>query len=138
LFLKTYFFSGTLIENITLESDKGHVNYESFYKSLKFSFLENLVNSLNGKENYFIKENSKNFSGGQEQRIALARAIYRMPKILIIDEGTNALDKETELKIFENLKKYKKKDTMIIVVTHNLINLKFCDHVLKIENGLLK
>ena len=75
----------------------------------------------------------KNFSGGQLQRIGLARALYKDPEILILDEATNALDIETERKIFENLKKIE--NITIIMVSHNHKNLEFCNKVFELNNG---
>ena len=65
-------------------------------------------------------ENGSNLSGGQAQRIILARAIYKRPQILILDEFTSALDNENEKKIFESLKALKN-DCIILISSHNLL-----------------
>ena len=65
-------------------------------------------------------------SGGQIQRLAFARALFRKPEVLILDESTNALDKKIENKILFNLLNYFK-DKTIIMISHNLDTLKFCD-----------
>ena len=75
-------------------------------------------------------------SGGQRQRIGIARAIYLNPKVLILDEGTSALDNETEEKVMESINKLNKKIT-IILIAHRLNTVKNCDKIYKFEKGRL-
>ena len=72
-------------------------------------------------------------SGGQVQRIGLARALYKEPALLIIDEGTSGLDANTEKKIFQNLQNIKK-NICILMITHRNEVLKYCDTVYEIKN----
>ena len=76
-------------------------------------------------------------SGGELQRLALARALYIKPDIIILDEPTSSLDKITEKKILDILKELSKKLT-IILVTHNYDNLKYCDKVVRLENNQIE
>ena len=76
-------------------------------------------------------------SGGQLQRLSIARALYKKPEILIFDEATNALDEETEKKLLETIYSFKGKITLIII-SHNLKNLDKCDAKYKLENGNFK
>ena len=78
-----------------------------------------------------IGEKAVKISGGERQRIALARAFYSNKKIIILDEATNALDKKIENKIFNYLKK--EKDKIIIVISHDLSLQKHCNQVIKIR-----
>ena len=71
-------------------------------------------------------------SGGQAQRIAIARSLYDDPEIIIFDEATSSLDKTTEKEIFENLLNLKKTKT-ILLVTHNDRILKYCDRVISLD-----
>ena len=75
-------------------------------------------------------------SGGQIQRIGIARAIYHQSEILIFDESTNALDSEAEQKIIEEIKDLKKTKT-IIIISHKLSNLEICDKVYQLKNKQL-
>ena len=74
-----------------------------------------------------------NISGGQKQRILIARALYRKPKILILDESTNALNEELENKIINNIKNNFPEIT-IILITHRQSLLNFCDNVLELSD----
>ena len=78
-------------------------------------------------------------SGGQIQRIGIAREIYREPELLILDEATNSLDQENETIIFNNLKQLKRKIT-IIIISHSKNTLKICDNILdlNIKNDIKK
>jgi len=83
-----------------------------------------------------IEENGFNLSGGEKQRIILARAISKPFEILIIDEGLNQVDTKIERNIINNLiKKYKEKT--IIYISHRLENQDLFDKLIKIENGEL-
>jgi ABC-type multidrug transport system fused ATPase/permease subunit len=73
-------------------------------------------------------------SGGQRQRIAIARELYKSPKLLILDEATSSLDSETENLISESLNKLKGSLT-IILVAHRLSTIKNCDLVYVLDNG---
>ena len=72
-------------------------------------------------------------SGGQLQRIAIARALYFKPEILILDEATSALDESTEQLILKNIKKLKGKLTTLMI-THKTSNLEFCDEIYSLKD----
>ena len=99
--------------------------------------LSNLINSLKEKENTNIGELGGRLSGGEKQRISIARAILKETEILIFDEPTKSLDNESANNInllIENLKKIK----TVICVTHDLSTIKNFDKIYKIENGRLE
>ena len=73
-------------------------------------------------------------SGGQKQRLGIARAMYFSPNVLILDEPTSALDKENETKIINDLYKLSAKNS-IIIVTHKLSVLENCNKIFEIDNG---
>lgn len=73
-------------------------------------------------------------SGGQKQRLAIARAVLRNPEILVLDEGTSALDSINERTVLENLKT-KSKISFIIMIAHRLETLAYADQIFKITKG---
>ena len=81
-----------------------------------------------------IGENGSKLSGGQLQRIGLARCLYREPEILLLDESTSALDTEIENKILSNISKL---NLTVVFVTHRKEALSFCDKVYNLENKTL-
>ena len=81
-----------------------------------------------------IGDKGVRLSGGEQQRLILARTLYRNPKVLVIDEATSGIDMETERKIIANIKKHFR-DLTIIFVTHRSNSLKYCDKILFVENG---
>ena len=86
--------------------------------------------------NSFLGDKAKNISGGQVQRIALARALYRGGEVLVLDEFTNQLDQYTENKILKIIKSLQNFKT-VIIVSHKKSSLDICDIIYKIENNLL-
>ena len=100
----------------------------------KKSGLEKFINSLKDGVDTVVGENGTKVSGGQIQRIGIARAFYKKPEILILDEPTNSLDKENENKIIETLKNLKKEITMVLV-SHNEEPLKIADEKIILKKG---
>ena len=84
-----------------------------------------------------IGERGVNLSGGQLQRIAIARALYRSPKVLILDEITSALDTQTEKEVLSSIQTLDKSIT-IIVIAHRKSTLKNCDKIIQLEDGQIK
>ena len=80
-----------------------------------------------------VSTQSINLSGGEKQRIALARAIYKDCNIFFLDEFTNAIDNETEKKIMQNLRNLKNKT--FIIISHKKSTIDQCDKIWKLENG---
>ena len=76
------------------------------------------------------------FSGGQKQRLGIARALYRQPKVLILDEATNSLDAENEKAINSHILNLK--DITVIIVAHNVSTLSNCDKLVLMDNGSIK
>lgn len=106
---------GTILENITFFDEK--INIVDFNKAINFAGLESFLKNLPNGENTILKENLSNISGGEAKRISIARALYRNPKILILDEPTNGLDDQTKSNLVDNIYKLKGKTT-IIIITH--------------------
>lgn len=94
-------------------------------------FLKKLPNGLN----QIIREDGQNISGGEKQRIGIARALLNNPDIIILDEATSGLDTFTESKVLDTINKIKK---TVIIVSHRINTLKFCDKVYSIDKSTLK
>ena len=130
----TIFFDDTIKNNILMSFNENFsVSDKLLYEVLEKTQLIDLVNSLENKEDTIIGEGGAKLSGGQKQRIGIARALVRQPKILIIDEATNALDKDIENKIFKDLKIISK-DLSVIVISHNPQIWNYCNKLFEMKN----
>ena len=98
------------------------------------SGLKEFVDSSPNKLNTMVGEKGIKISGGERQRLGIARALYKQPKILIMDEATSSLDQNTEKKVINSIKKIKENHT-IVMIAHRLSTLENCDKVYLIENG---
>ena len=107
------------------ESDKNHKT--KIENILKISGLNEIVNKLENGLQYVIDDQGSNLSSGQKQRIGICRALYSNPNLIILDEATNALDKSSEMKIIENLKK-NYSDKTFIIISHNKDLINYCDN----------
>lgn len=128
-----YLSDDTILSNITLSKDVSKVEEEEIFKIIKplnLSFINNKPIDVFTQ----ISEKGSNLSGGQIQRIGIARALFRKPGILILDEATNALDIKTETKILDHLFR-EFSDKIIVLCTHKKENLKYCNKILEIKNN---
>lgn len=132
-----FLIDDTLKNNIAFGINEESIDESRVENSMKLSGLENFIKDKKEGLNFFVGEFGSRLSGGQRQRVGIARALYREPKLLILDESTASLDKKTEQKIFETLLTLKNRVT-IIIISHDINNFAICDKVLKIENGNFK
>ena len=130
-----YLFDDTIKYNITLGKKENEIDKKHFFNSIKNSELEEFINKLPNKENTMIGEVGSKISGGQKQRIGIARALYKKSEIIILDEATNALDLQTEKKIYLNLSKFK--DKTLIVINHKEIPVEFNFKIFQIKDKKL-
>ena len=79
-----------------------------------------------------VEQRGTNFSGGQKQRLAIARAVLSGAPIMLLDEATGSLDEKTEKQVIENLLSLK--DTTVILVSHRISAAGMCDRIIKVEN----
>ncbi len=120
---KPFIYEGTILENLFLKNTE--FNNDKLTELLKSLDLFSTINQLPEKLNTYIGNDGSNLSGGQLQRLCIARAILYKPQILILDEATNNLDKETEKKVLSFLKTFANQtNTTIISVSHHLGNEK--------------
>ena len=128
-----YILDDTILENVLFGEDKTKLDNKLLQEALKFASLEKFINQLPEKLNTIVGPNGKKLSGGQLQRLAIARAMYQNTNILVFDEATNSLDKKTEEEIIDKIYKLKGSKT-IIIITHNDKILDKCDKIYKIES----
>jgi ABC-type multidrug transport system fused ATPase/permease subunit len=129
-----YILDDTILENIVFSQNKKDVDFKKISEVLKFSKLEEVVKSLPDGLNAIVGPNGKLLSGGQAQRLAIARALYQNKDLLIFDEATNALDEKTEREIIENIVNLKNFKT-IIIISHNRKVLDICDKVIEFKGN---
>ena len=131
-----YLLDDTLENNIIFLEKKDSINKKKLDDAIYYSGVSDFLNDLKDGLNTKIGEKGSILSGGQIQRIALARILYRDPKILIMDEFTNSLDPENEDFILEKLKELQtKKNKTYLIISHKLKPLKICDEIVILEKG---
>lgn len=125
---KPFFFDETIFKNITFSSLKDKKKSKRVSDCLKFVNLTKKVKSLKHGLNTVIGEGGAKFSGGELQRLSIARSLYKKCEIIILDEATNSLDFKNQNIIMKNLKKlsYNK---LIILVSHEKNILRSCDYI---------
>lgn len=124
-----FLVAGSVIDNITLGQNKDDIDYDKVIRSAKIACIDKFIDKLPNKYNYNIHEKGSKFSGGQKQRLALARAIYLDKDIYIFDEATSALDKPTERKVIKSIFSLNK---TIIIISHNTSLIDLCDRVINL------
>ena len=127
-----FLFNVSVLEN--LKWSKENIDKEKINECLQFANCLDFINKLPQKLDTIVGERGMKLSGGQRQRISLARALISSPEILILDEPTSSLDKESEELIFDSLKKISK-FTTIILVTHDDKILSLADKIYLIKDG---
>ena len=125
----------TLERNIALAINDNDINYKKINEIIKLSQLEKFVYSH--QKNSILGERGAQVSGGEKQRIGIARALYHDRPVYIFDEATNALDEFTEQEILKSLKNFLK-NKIVIIISHKSSTLKFCDRVYTLKNKELK
>ena len=133
----TFLFDSSILNNITFDfSDEEKVNHKKINELVEHLSLQDKILSLKDGLRTNIGERGVNLSGGQIQRIGIARALYNDPKILILDESTNAIEKEIEKKVLNYLNSIKK-EMIIILAAHRDTTFELVDEILEIQNGRL-
>ena len=125
---------GTIRENITLGFDGQEISEEIVQESIQVSQLSDFINQLPHGLDTNVGERGSRVSGGQKQRLAIARALSTNPKLIILDEATSSLDVKTEAEIAKSLDSLKGKVTMI-VIAHRLSTVKDFDHIIYMSQG---
>ena len=129
---ETTLFDDTIINNIKYAKDDA--TDEEIYKVSKLSFCDEFINNLPNKYETIIGENGVRLSGGEKQRLSIARAMMKESSIILLDEATSSLDSETETKIQEALKILTKNKTTV-VIAHRLSTILNSNNIYLIDNG---
>ena len=130
-----HFMDATIIQNIIRGATEDDVNLDKIKKIAQLTCIDEFVLNLEHGYDTVIGENAKRLSGGQKQRLAIARALYQEPEVLILDEATSAIDNLTEYKLLENLINETSDKITLVLVTHRLQNLSKFSQIIMCENG---
>lgn len=131
----TVLISGSLEENIALGEISDAVSRDRVSELVKGLGLEGMDSEGDFLGDRQVGERGNRISGGQKQRIGIARALYRLPQILILDESTNSLDKTTEKKVLDFIQQYAKLHQMaVLVISHHEQALLYCHEIFNLEN----
>jgi len=131
---KTFLIQDSFAKNIALGLDEKHISKSGLIDAAKkASIYEFIINKENGFD-HMIQESGSNLSGGQIQRIGLARALYKKSEIIFLDEVTSSLDKQTSKKIIEEIIQLKQENLTIIFATHNISLLDKFDCIIDLKN----
>ncbi len=127
-------FSGTLRENLKWANK--NATDEEMIRALETASALDFVNEKNGLDT-LVERDGANFSGGQKQRLCIARAILKKPKILIMDDSTSALDNSTVNSIISSLNNLDSQMTKILI-SQRVNSLKTCDYIIVLDNGKIE
>lgn len=131
---KAVMFDGTVKSNITFGSSKNKIDDEKVKEAIRVSQAEDFVNKMDKGIDSHIARGGTNVSGGQKQRLSIARAVAREPEIYIFDDTFSALDYQTDSKLRRELKKYTKGATTLIVA-QRIGTIMNADKIIVIDNG---
>ena len=128
---QSFFIHDSILKNIIL--DENNMDKEKLQDVIKVTGLNELLNKFPEGIEKIITENGKNISGGQRQRIAIARALYKEADLIILDEPFNELDEASELMLVRHFRKIARDGKMVILITHNLTALSFCNKIISLD-----
>ena len=129
--------SGTILENVALGFDAESIDREEVLSALEAAHLGTLIKDLPQGIDTSLGKLKDSLSGGQMQRLGLARAIYSKPNLLVMDEATSALDAESESEIQKTLDEMRGRVT-VVVIAHRLNTIQHADKVILLEEGKIK
>ena len=129
-----FVLNDTIKKNIAFAETEEKINEQNLAEAIKKASLSDFIEKFPEKGNFIIMNNGSNLSIGQKQRIGIARALYRKPEIIFLDEPTSSLDELNELAILKTIEEIKK-DSTVIMVTHKYKNIKNFDKLLEFKNG---
>jgi ABC-type multidrug transport system fused ATPase/permease subunit len=128
---QTFFIHDTLLRNITLE--EGNHDMQRLEIALEMSGLHSMLADIPEGLQKIITENGKNISGGQQQRIAIARAVYKKARLILLDEPFNELDEASETLLLQHLSRIAREGCIVILITHNQKSLGYCNKIISLD-----
>lgn len=130
-----YIFNLSILDNLKLANNKATL--KDIQEACKMACLDDLIESFPDKYNTIVGENGVTLSGGEKQRLAIARALIQNTEIIFFDEATSALDNQTQEKIQKAIDNMKNKYT-VLIIAHRFSTVINCDKILYIEKGVIK
>ena len=127
---------GTILENIAFGVTKSEIDISKVKESAEKAMISKFIDDLPLRYNSKVGERGTKLSGGQIQRIGIARALYKNCSILIFDEATSALDSATEKDIINSINKLNK-DLTIIIIAHRISTVINCNRIFELSKGSL-
>jgi len=127
-----YIFSDTIAKNIALGDE--YIDTDRLLEAVRMANIKDFIESLPVAYNTKVGTGGQSLSGGEKQRVLIARAVYKQPEFLFIDEGTSSLDAENEKVIIDNLQEFFEGRT-VVVVAHRLSTVKNADQIIVLEKG---
>ena len=132
---KALLFSGTIADN--LRQGDEDATEEDMERAIEISQAKEFIDKYPDRFEHVVEERSANFSGGQQQRLSIARGVIGKPKVLILDDSTSALDAESEKKVQAGLEQ-KLGDTTVFIIAEKIFSVMHADKILVMDDGKIK
>lgn len=132
---KALLFSGTIADN--LRQGDENATEEDMERAIEISQAKEFIDKYPDRFEHVVEERSANFSGGQQQRLSIARGIIGKPKVLILDDSTSALDAESEKKVQAGLEQ-KLGDATVFIIAEKIFSVMHADKILVMDDGKVK
>ena len=130
---QVYLDDNSIKENVAIGFKGNEIDEKKIIESIDKAQLLDFINKQKDRLNTQVGELGSLISGGQLQRLGIARALYRDPELLILDEATSNLDIKVEEEFIKTIDNLKKKGLTIIIVSHRLSTLKLCDQIIDLK-----
>jgi len=129
---KNVLFSGTIASNLRFGNENATI--DEMKEACEIACAMEFINQKEDGFNSKVEQGGTNFSGGQKQRLSIARTILKNPKVIIFDDSTSAVDTKTDATIRDALRN-RLKNTTKIIISQRIISIKDCDKIIVMDNG---